>query len=103
MVDAFHIDFTAVDVIGQGSFQDMLDFDILNGATLHSEKIIFLIHLAPVNDLVKLGFENKVEPNTSTAPITFSEGVGDIHFYVLLDDLIESRLRHFINVSNSRF
>ena len=71
MVDAFHIDFTAIDVIGQSSLQDMLDFDILNGAALHSEMIIFLFNLAPVNNLVKLGFENEVEPNTSAAPVSF--------------------------------
>ena len=48
VVDAFPIDFTAIDIIGQGGLEDMLDFDILNGATLHSKKIIFFIHLAPV-------------------------------------------------------
>ncbi len=83
MVDAFHIDFTAIHVIRKSSLQEMLDFDILNWATLHSEKIIFLIHLAPVNDFVKLSLENEVEPNTSAAPIAFSEGVGDIHFHIL--------------------
>ena len=54
----------------------MLDFDILNGATLHSEKIIFLIDFAPVNDLVKFCLKDEVKPNTSAAPISFSEGVG---------------------------
>ena len=84
-------------------FEDMLDFDILNGATLHSEKIIFFIDFAPVNDLVKLGFENQIQPNTSAAPISFSEGVGDIHFHILFDDLIKRGLGHFINVSKRRF
>lgn len=78
MVNAFHIDFAAIDVRGQSSLQNMLDFNILNGATLHSEKIIFLINPAPVNDLVKFSLENQIQPNTSAAPISFSEGVGDI-------------------------
>lgn len=92
MVDAFHIDFTAIDVIGQSSLEDMLDFNILDGTTLHREKKIFFTHPAPVNDLVKLGFETQIQPNTSAAPISFSEGVGDIHFHVLFHDLIKSGL-----------
>ena len=40
MVNAFHVNFTATYVIGQCSLQDMLDLNILNGTTLHSEEIM---------------------------------------------------------------
>jgi len=84
MVDVLHIDFSATYVIGPSSLENMLDFNILNGARLHSEMIIFLITSAPVNDFVKFDFKNEFKPDTSAAPISFFEWEGDIHFHVLL-------------------
>ena len=81
----------------------MFDFNIFYRAALHGKKIIFLINPAPINDLVKFGFENEVEPNTGAAPVSFSERMGDIHFHILLDDFIKRGLRHFINVGKCRF
>ena len=46
VVDAFQIYLTALDVIGQSSLENMLDFNVPDGAAFHGEKIIFLINPA---------------------------------------------------------
>ena len=103
VVDALHIDLSAIHIIGECVFQKVFDFNIFYRAALHCKKIIFFIHLAPINDLMKFGFENEVELNAGAAPVALPKGVGDIHFHILLDDFIKSRLRHFINIFKWRF
>lgn len=64
--------------------------------------MVLFVHLASVNNLVKLGFQNQIQPNSSTASVSFSKGMHSIHFHILLDDLIKSGLRHLVNVLNRR-
>ena len=49
-------------------------FSIFNRAALHSDKIIFFIRLAPVNNFVQLGFENQIQRNAGTAAVTLRKG-----------------------------
>ena len=48
---------------------------------------------------VKALFEDEVEPNTGGAAVAFHEWVGNVHFYVFVNDLVECVFRHFLNVA----
>ena len=87
MVDALHIDLAAMDIVGQGVFQDMLDLDILNWAALHCQQIVLFINLTPIDHLADLLLENaihatKLEDDIHNRYITFKadlEENGDIY------------------------
>ena len=70
VVDTFPIDLTAVDVIGEGSFQYVFYLNIFDGAPLHRQKVIVFVHFAPVDDLTQLDFEHLIEPDASGASCT---------------------------------
>ena len=95
MINALHIDFTAIDVIGQGSLENMLDLNIPNGAALHSKQIVLLVHLAPIHHHTDFLFEDAVQPNPHASAVALPEGVRNIHFYILFYDLVEGGLGYF--------
>ena len=39
VVDALHIDLTAIDLVGQSRFQQNLDLHVLDGAALHGQQV----------------------------------------------------------------
>ena len=80
----------------------MLDFDVLNWAAFHRQQIVLFIHLAPIDNLAEFSLQNTVQPNTSAAPVSLSERMGDIHLHIFLDNLVKSRLRHLFNVVERR-
>ena len=52
---------------------------------------------------MQLGFQQQIQPDACTAPVAFTEGVGDVHLHILLNDLIKSGLRHLFNIRKRCF
>ena len=80
LINASRINFSAVDIVSQSSFEYIFNLNISDGAALHSKKIIIFFHLAPINDHMKFSFENEIQPNSSNASIAFPEGGGRYSF-----------------------
>ena len=89
MVDAFHIDLAAIDLVGQSRLQQHLDLHVLDGAALHGQQVVLLIDTAPIHHLPDAGFQHLVKPQAGAAAVALSERVGDIHLHILLDDLVK--------------
>ena len=89
VVDAFHIDLTAIDFVGQGIFQNILYFNIFNRTALHSEQIVLFINLAPIDNLAEFLFENAIKPNACASAVALTERVGNIHFHIFFYNLVK--------------
>ena len=101
-VDAFHIDFAVIDFFGQSSVQQRFYLHILDRAALHCKKVIFFIHPAPVDDLMQFFFQNSIQPDSGASAIALPKRMRHIHLHILLDDLIERRLRHRVDAFQCR-
>ena len=65
----------------------------------HCIEVVVLGDLAPVDAFAEALFEDEVEPDAGGAAVAFHEWVGDVHFYVFVNDLVECVFRHFLNVA----
>ena len=54
VVNTLHVKLPIVDVGGEGFFQQVLDFRVSDGASLHGQKVVLLVNLAPVHHLMEL-------------------------------------------------
>ena len=100
MVDAFHIDLTAVDFVGQGIFQNILYFDIFNRTALHSEQIVLFIDFAPINNLAELLFENGILDNLPAGKFSTLQTIHKYLFGDIYDFAGELRT---VNISKGNF
>ena len=103
MVDALHIDVPAVDLVRKRVLQNVLDLRVPDRTAFHRQQIILFIHAAPVDHLVQLDFQQMIQPDAGAAPVALTEGVGNVHLHIFLDDLIERGLRHLFNIGEGRF
>lgn len=68
-INTFHINFTVVDFVRQCRTKERFDFNVFNRASLHSEQVIVLVDLTPVNHLI---FDNPLNVPTSKVSSRFS-------------------------------
>ena len=65
----------------------------------HCIEVVVLCDLAPVNAFAEAFLEDEVEPDAGGAAVAFHEWMGDVHFYVFVDDLVECVFRLFLYVA----
>ncbi len=68
VINAFHIEITAIDIIGQGFFQQVINFDIFYRAALHSQQVVLFIHFAPIDNRAEFLLKNAIQPNMNCTP-----------------------------------
>ena len=91
-----------MDLIGQRGFEERFQGRAVDDAPAHGVEIRLLIDLAPVNALLQTALEHQIKPDAGAASVALHEGVGDVHFHILVDYLVEAGLRHTLDGGQDR-
>ena len=67
--------------------------------TLHCLYVFNLAEPLPVDHLPEALFEDHVQPDASSSPVSVHEWMGNVHLHVLCDDILKSRFGHLFNGS----
>lgn len=96
-VDALHVDLAIIHLVSESRLKQRLDLGVADRAALHGKEVVLAVNEAPIDHRSQLFAKDAVEPDARGAAVAFSEGVGDVHLDVLLDNLVEGGLGHFID------
>ena len=97
IVDAFHEHLAVVDFVGQRGFEQRFQGRAVDDAPAHGVEIRLFIDLAPVDALLQTALEHQIKPDAGAASVALHEGVGDVHFHIFVDYLVEAGLRHTLD------
>ncbi len=76
----------------QRIFENIFNLNITNRTTLHRKQVIFLVNLAPVNNLSDF-FSKSNQPNTSCSAVALTKRMSDVHstyFSIISSNEIEA-------------
>ena len=94
IVNTLHKYFSIINLYSESWQHQSLDMCAIRNTLTHGCQIFVFVYLAPIYTPFERTLQHEVEPNASTATITFHERMGNVHFHVFVHNLIKGCFGH---------